>query len=206
MKNNNKKKKALPLLLAVLLLISASAYGTRAFFTDKEEQKAAISIKTGTLNITSAGTEEWKYVPLADSTINSKYILNEKLLVSTTVGGPTSTPKASGDLIGSTVYITNARPGDAFTRTFKFKNEGTLDLKFAFDTDVKTISLDDYIITFTDENIGKEILEPGQVATYSVKILVTNASTNNNGLNSIALEYMDKYLKIDATQPNAIKN
>lgn len=202
MKNNNNKKRVLPLLLAVLLLVSAGAYGTRAFFTDQETLKTTIEIKTGKLNITSAGTEEWKYEPITKN-IDEKYVMNDKLNVSPDGIQAGFTPIKNGDPIGSEAYITNARPGDAFTRIFKFKNEGTLDLKLAFDTDLKTISLDDYIVTFTDENGGKEILEPGQEATYSIKISVTNASTNKDGLNSKALEYMEKYLKIDATQPNA---
>ena len=203
MKNNKNRKKVLPLLLAMLLLIGAGAYGTRAFFSDQEALKATIKIETGKLDISSISTEEWKYVPLADETIDKAYILNNLLKVSSVVGGATITPNASGQSIGSTVYISNARPGDAFTRVFKFKNAGTLDLRMTFTTDLAAVTSDDFIVTFTNGNDAVKILAPGEEVSYTLTISVRTGSTNTNGLNPHVLDYILKHLTIVATQPNA---
>ncbi|MGB4588768.1 MAG: hypothetical protein WBI17_05965 [Clostridiaceae bacterium] len=204
MKNNNNKKKVLPLLLALLLLISAGAYGTRAFFTDQEELKTSINIESGKLSIKSDKDAQWQYVPLADETIDKAYIVNTKLKVS--ADSMTAGVEIDGlkvyDFIGSKAYISNARPGDAFTRAFTFTNDGSLDLRISLISKLPDVAPNGFTVTFTDGNEG-EILENGESVTYNLTISVNSELTAGTDLGKYSLNYLEENLIVKVTQPNA---
>ena len=242
MKNNNKKKKVLPLLLALLLLISAGAYGTRAFFTDEEELKTSIEIKSGTLNIV-VDNASWIYDPLKNgeksglgdkAVINDNYFINDKLTYTNSVNTTTqsiSTTDGDGTSLGTDeVKVTNARPGDAFTRTITITNNGTLDViipnTFVADLtkqNIKSGNIDQrivngeplFIATFTLDNNSTTgtitnspdeiLLTPNQVATYTMKIEVNHTVYYTSGLtadlDTVAKFALDN-MNITAKQPN----
>jgi len=202
MKNNNNKKRVLPLLLAVLLLISAGAYGTRAFFTDEETLKTSIKIESGNLSIKSDNEAQWKYVPLSDGTIDGINKVNNKLIVTSKDGTKITTPIADELNIGNEAYITNARPGDAFTRAFTFTNDGSLDLRISLISKLPDVAPNGFTVTFTNGNEG-EILASGKSVTYNITISVNAELTAGTDLGKYSLDYLKENLIVKATQPNA---
>lgn len=109
-----KIKKYFPLIIGLVLLLSVAAYGTRAYFTDSTTQKAGIELKLGNVDIESHSTE-W--------TIDQKGTKN----------------KVGQEVKNGNTYVTNAKPGDSFSRTFTFKNNSSLKTKFKMTQNITAV-------------------------------------------------------------------
>lgn len=212
MKNN--KKKVLPLLLAGVLLLSAGAYGTRAYFTDSADQEVGIKLTLGDLEIKSENTVVWNYTPETGTGLD-QYDINDKLAVndgtSTTImafeAGKSVYPLATN------ITVSNVRPGDAFERTFEFTNSGSLTQKIAIN-DSELLAMADAPYTVTIGGVSESanilngfVLLPGKSVTYTVRIAVSGLGTadtyNTKAVNDYVVDYLDEFLVISATQPNA---
>ncbi|MFL2133078.1 hypothetical protein [Desemzia sp. FAM 24101] len=113
----NKIKKYYPLIVGLVLLISVAAYGTRAYFSDSTSQEAGIKLTLGDVKI-KGESFNWVY--------NSKGINDNQL------------KDSKGNLIDktkltSTADFTNVKPGDSFTKKFKFTNDSSLKTTFSFE-------------------------------------------------------------------------
>lgn len=113
----NKIKKFYPLIVGLVLLISVAAYGTRAYFSDSTSQEAGIELTLGDVKIKSERSN-WVY--------NNKGINDNQL------------KDSKGNLIDTTnltntEVFTNVKPGDSFTKKFKFTNDSSLKTTFSFE-------------------------------------------------------------------------
>src|SRR5690606_16398859 len=96
-------KKYYPLIVGLVLLISVAAYGTRAYFTDSTKEDAGIDLILGDVDITTDTTQNWMYVPIGEKNENLKNNENE-------IG--------TSNELGDKVLLTDARPGDSFSKIF----------------------------------------------------------------------------------------
>lgn len=106
-----KIKKFYPLIVGLVLLISVAAYGTRAFFSDSTKEDAGIELTLGDVEITPKG-KEWKYIT---NTETKNTVLKNN--------GDTNFDPSN---MGTNIEITDARPGDSFSKEFEFENTGSL--------------------------------------------------------------------------------
>lgn len=207
----NTRKKVLPLLLAGVLLLSAGAYGTRAFFTDSENQEVGIKLTLGDLSIKSEDSVIWNYTPETGTSLD-EYDINDQLAYNdgaTTKSVVYDSTKSIYPL-ASKITVSNVRPGDAFEREFTFTNNGSLTQRIKInDVVLKSKEVAPYTVSI----IGKVdtssvnngfILPKGKSVKYTVKISVFGTVGNTfNNTNKIALDYLTDNLTITAEQPNS---
>lgn len=106
-----------PLIVGLVLLISVAAYGTRAYFSDSTTQEVGIELTLGDVKI-KGERSNWVY--------NNKGINDNQL------------KDSKGNLIDTTnltntEVFTNVKPGDSFTKKFKFTNDSSLKTTFSFE-------------------------------------------------------------------------
>ncbi|MFL2105888.1 hypothetical protein [Desemzia sp. FAM 23991] len=169
----NKIKKLYPLIVGVVLLVSVAAYGTRAYFSDSTNLDSNIELTLGDVNINSDSSQVWKYAPLEEAYNDQlKDEIGATLITETTT-------------LEKSEQIMNVRPGDAFTKDYKFTNEGSLSQKISFKSNKNDLNNDDSIfnvewlykdkdndIIDTDDNTNPIILTPNTSITATMKISV----------------------------------
>lgn len=194
----NKKKKQLPLLLLALLFITAAAYGTRAYFSDDASQEADIKLTLGNLDIEN-DESEWVYNGEGNSALDF------------TVGAE----------IDNTSDIINVQPGDSFTRTFKFVNNGSLVQNVTLSHTLieaapYTLSVADPIVKNSIGEVvvsesGNYVLSAGDTLNVQVTLAVPTSvlgkfndtdSNNYNNLQEYVLDNINTVIKAEALQTN----
>lgn len=194
----NKKKKQLPLLLLALLFITAAAYGTRAYFTDNASQNANIKLTLGNLDIEN-DESKWVYNGEGNSTLGL----------------------ADGAEIDNASDIINVQPGDSFTRTFKFVNNGSLIQNVTLSHTLIelapfTLLVADPIVTDSNGEVvvsenGNYVLSAGNTLNVQVTLAVPTSvlgkfndtdSNNYNNLQDYVLDNINTVIKVEALQTN----
>lgn len=186
-KQNNRNK--LPLLLAALLTLSLIIYGSFAYFSDEAKQNADLEIELGNVNLQSIEDEGWKPF-LGDNEDYSHITVNH-----------------SDTELPNTTKISNARPGDRFTRDFIFKNSGTLDAQIEINTNLGSYGL----ISVTVEDIKKDdnsnmdvfqnnkimpfSLEEGEQVTVTLGVEILSNTSLDDSLSLV--EYNENYNKAE---------
>lgn len=192
-----KIKKYFPLITGLVILLSVAAYGTRAYFSDSTEEQAGIDLTLGSVDVSSK-SNEWKYNPNGE--------------VNNDIEGLSET----GFSVNGT--ITDARPGDAFSKIFTFKNTGSLAQVLTFDSmgneSVGSFTID-WIDSSFDEN-NSIILEPEAKATVTMKISVplneneavafSNEGANTNNKIKDVNNFIGDTVGVKAVQANAVNN
>ncbi|WP_373471093.1 TasA family protein [Carnobacterium alterfunditum] len=197
--STNNRRKKLPLLLGALLIISVAAYGTRAYFSDSAEQQANIALELGNVNISASEGQNWKYTPLTSGgNLDTGNAKNTKL---------GATLETDNSIIDATT-ISKVRPGDSFVRTFKFKNDGSLDVKIDLESNIPS-GVSPFVVDIKDLN-STEILPAGSTKEYIVSITVPltvgNEFNDNQAVglsrDKIAVDYINSNLTVKAVQTN----
>lgn len=194
----NKKKKQLPLLLLALLFITAAAYGTRAYFTDDASQEADIKLTLGNLDIEN---------------VESKWVYNGE--------GNTTLAYSDGTEISNATDIKNVQPGDSFTRTFTFINNGSLNQNVTIDSDIpaKQATAENPFEVNVEPSItgNTTVLKTGETINFDVTITVPgitagkyNVAGSYNVSNveqttnpdKYSLDYLAEIITVTAEQTN----
>ncbi|SFQ03876.1 hypothetical protein SAMN04488506_0419 [Desemzia incerta] len=196
-------KKFYPLIVGLVLLISVAAYGTRAYFSDSTSEDAGINLTLGNVDIT-ARSGDWIYIPDVE---------NEQLTASgTTSIGETIKDKnnfGKEDNIAKGVVLKNARPGDAFKKTFTFENTGSLDQVLTFDSkDNKTDGI--FVVSWEKTGLDESesiILAPKEefTATMTVTVDLTNAEQEYNEVTAKHVDsnnFVGKTVEVKTKQTN----
>lgn len=204
-KTSVNRRKKLPLLLGALLIISVAAYGTRAYFSDSATQQANIELQLGNVEITKSETD-W----LANSK-GTDIASSEK---------PNSEQKY--------ISYTNVKPGDSFTRNYKIKNTGSLEvavglkysgkyvaknvIKSSSDSKGNNFVVKDGPFLISIKGISNSFtLKPGDNKDYTVEITVDDKAgeeynisardkAENKDLNAIVSDFLGETLTVNAEQ------
>lgn len=196
------KKKIASVVIALSLVAGAGAYGTRAYFTDRAETSSQIITTIGSLKVTTDdGTSTWTYVP-EDGAENDQIT----------------------NTLGSTLNSLNTRPGDKFAKTVTATNSGTLTQNIKITTDAKITAPWGFTIDLEKDSSGNVILpedatydaatntfknvKPGQTIKFNMVLTLSGSGTGNtfntNDENvDFALNLNQKFITVEATQPNA---
>ncbi|WP_028274511.1 SipW-dependent-type signal peptide-containing protein [Atopococcus tabaci] len=170
-KNQNHRNK-LPLILAALLTLALVAYGTFAYFTDNAQQKAGLKLTLGSVQV-EGSKADWIQTSNnteveENQTVNSNNTEFRKVL-----------------------------PGDEFTNTFTFTNDGDNKVKITELTDNLTKDVGPFNVTVNeprrvvsdgDPSDSSEIkvndtLEPGEKFAYKVTVSVKTNLTSGQEIN-----------------------
>lgn len=195
-------KKFYPLIVGLVLLISVAAYGTRAYFSDSTSEDAGIDLTLGNVDIT-ARSGDWIYIPDVE---------NEQLTASgTTSIGETIKDKnnfGKEDNIAKDVVLKNARPGDAFKKTFTFENTGSLNQIVKFTKN--NISKGLFVIKWEGDSLDdeKDLVPGGKVS--ATMIVTVNKDTNSEDAqpelgnqNTDIINFVGESIEVTAKQTNA---
>ena len=201
-------KKLYPLIVGLVLLISVAAYGTRAYFSDSTKEDAGIDLTLGDVEITPEG-ENWQYITNKES-INTN--LKNK-----------DGKEFNSSKMGTKIALIDARPGDSFSKIFKFKNTGSLLQLVTFETTKNAPS----IFKVTWEKINNDTKEVGgelskndsfeleSEGTMSLKMTVSvtldegneeqhdaDGSANNSKKTTDVNQLMEETITVNAVQTN----
>ncbi len=205
-------KKFYPLIVGLVLLISVAAYGTRAYFSDSTDVDADIELTLGDVYVTTDTTKDWMYVPIGEKNTDLKNYGNK-------IGNPNE--------LGDKVRLTDARPGDSFSKVFVFSNTGSLKQKVNFLPTNKSKDIFDIkwekINNDTEEVVGEltenDSFELEAKGTMSLKMTVSvtldkvnaeehnvkdsaNSSEKTTDLNKL----MTETINVTAVQTNRSQN
>ncbi|WP_188204854.1 hypothetical protein [Desemzia incerta] len=196
-------KKFYPLIVGLVFLISVAAYGTRAYFSDSTSEDAGINLTLGNVDVTS-DSESWVYA--TESQNNNMVVEGAE-----TKSGTKSTVKVDSNeqKLLKFVDITNARPGDSFSKKFTFTNTGSLDQVLTFDSkDNKTDGI--FVVSWEKTGLDENesiILAPKEefTATMTVTVDLTNAEQEYNEVTAKHVDsnnFVGKTVEVKTKQTN----
>lgn len=185
-----KSKKLMGLLLAGTIFVGATAYGTKAWFTDSVTTDANITINMGNLDIALDELPE-----------DEQWWVKEG----------SETDEEEGDF-NPTDYFSNVRPGDVFTRTIPVVNEGSLAAKVNIElADLSTVvvgqgvgGVDLYfgdVFELVTDGTGDVVIEKEGKANVNLVLKVKedlgNIANANNGSEDIVSFNLNEALETE---------